>query len=57
MPNAHLAEGCSIGAMSLVTKSTEEWGVYVGIPAKRIRERKRDILMLEKQYLKEVYND
>ena len=53
MPDAHIAEGCSIGAMSLVTESTEPWGIYVGIPAKRIKERKRDLLRYEALYLKE----
>jgi acetyltransferase-like isoleucine patch superfamily enzyme len=51
MPDAHIAEGCAIGAMSLVIKPTESWGVYVGSPAKRIKERKRDLLELEKLYL------
>lgn len=51
MPNAHIAEGCAIGAMSLVTKPTHSWGIYVGIPAKRVKERKQDLLELEKLYL------
>lgn len=50
-PGVTIAEGCSIGAMSLVTKSTEEWGVYIGIPAKRIKERKRNMLELEKEFM------
>ncbi|MCC2970839.1 DapH/DapD/GlmU-related protein [Massilia sp. IC2-476] len=50
-PGVHLAEGCSVGAMAMVTKSTEPWGVYSGIPAKRIKERKRDLLALEQAYL------
>jgi acetyltransferase-like isoleucine patch superfamily enzyme len=53
-PGVHIGEGCSIGAMSLVIKSTEPWGVYVGIPAKRIKEKSKFILSLEKQFLKEV---
>lgn len=53
MPNAHIAEGCAIGAMSLVTKPTDPWGIYMGIPAKRINDRKRDLLELEKLYLSE----
>jgi len=53
MPDAHIAEGCSIGAMSLVTKPTEEWGIYFGVPAKRLKERKKDLLLLEYNYLKE----
>jgi len=38
-PGVHVTEGCSVGAMSLVTEDTEPWGVYVGIPARRIRDR------------------
>jgi acetyltransferase-like isoleucine patch superfamily enzyme len=53
MPDAHIAEGCAIGAMSLVTKPTQSWGVYVGVPVKKIKERKRDLLRLEKLYLEE----
>lgn len=56
-PGVHIAEGCSIGAMTLVNKSTEAWGVYVGNPAKRVKERKQDLLELEKKFLEEVSND
>jgi acetyltransferase-like isoleucine patch superfamily enzyme len=57
MPGVTIAEGCSIGSMSLVTKDTQPWGIYVGIPAKRIKERKRNLLELEKQFLKEQNDD
>lgn len=53
MPDAHIAEGCAIGAMSLVTKPTQPWGVYVGVPVKKVKERKRDLLKLEELYLDE----
>ncbi len=53
LPGVHLAEGCSVGAMSMVTKSTQPWGVYFGIPAKRIKERRRDLLALEQEYLRD----
>ena len=33
MPGVVLAEGTAVGAMTLVTRSTEEWSIYVGIPA------------------------
>ena len=36
------------------TKSTDPWGIYVGIPAKRIKDRKKDILELEKKFLASV---
>lgn len=57
MPGVVVKEGCSVGAMTLVNKSTERWGIYVGAPAKRIKERKQDLLELEKMFLKEVNND
>lgn len=53
-PGVHIAEGCSIGALSLVTKSTDPWGVYVGIPAKRIKEKSKAVLSLEQQFLDQV---
>ena len=49
-PGVVIEEGCAIGAMALVTSSTRSWGIYAGIPAKRIKERKKDILELEKQF-------
>ncbi len=51
MPGVILGEGTSIGAMSLVLKSTKPWGIYVGNPVKRLKDRKRDLLELEKKYL------
>ncbi|WP_369434049.1 acyltransferase [Psychromonas sp. MME1] len=53
LPGANLAEGCSVGAMSMVTKPTKSWGIYFGIPAKRIKERSNDLLKLEEGYLNE----
>jgi acetyltransferase-like isoleucine patch superfamily enzyme len=51
MPGVILAEGTSVGALSLVRKKTEEWSVYLGNPAKKIMSRKKDLLELEKIYL------
>jgi acetyltransferase-like isoleucine patch superfamily enzyme len=51
LPGVTLGEGSCVGAMSMVTKSTEEWTVYFGIPAKRLKPRKRDLLALEQEYL------
>ena len=52
-PGVVLAEGTSVGSSSMVTKSTEEWSIYVGNPAKRIKARKRDLLALEQLYLED----
>jgi dTDP-4-amino-4,6-dideoxy-D-glucose acyltransferase len=49
----NIGEGCSIGAMSLVQKELVPWGIYVGIPCKRLKERKKGLLKLEELFLKE----
>lgn len=51
LPGVTLAEGCSVGAMSMVTKSTLPWGIYFGSPAKRIKNRSMELLKLEAEYL------
>ena len=45
MPNVIIAEGSVIGACSLVTKDTEPWTVYVGIPARPVKTRPRDKML------------
>jgi galactoside O-acetyltransferase len=40
-PGTRIEDGCSIGAMSLVTKSTEPYTIYVGVPAKKIKLEKK----------------
>lgn len=54
-PGVTIEEGCSVGAMSLVTKSTEPWKIYMGIPAKAVSDRSKKLLELEKEYLKSTY--
>ena len=44
LPGVIAAEGCSFGAMTLINRSTEPWGVYAGIPARRLRDRERGLL-------------
>ncbi|MDD1013502.1 acyltransferase [Pseudomonas rubra] len=51
MPGVEIAEGCSVGVMTLVNKTTEPWGVYFGIPARRIKTRSQELLALEAKYL------
>lgn len=53
-PGVHLAEGCSVGALTLVNKTTEPWGIYVGNPAKRVKERSKDLLLLEAQFIEDT---
>lgn len=51
LPGVDVAEGTSVGSMSLLTKSTKPWGIYVGVPAKWHGERSRELLDLEEQFL------
>ena len=50
MPGVTIAEGCSIGAFTFVNKSTEPWGIYAGIPARRIKDRSKNLLNLKKDF-------
>jgi galactoside O-acetyltransferase len=52
LPDVAIKQGSSVGALSLVSKDLNPWGVYSGIPAKKIKNRHKDILKLEKKFLK-----
>ena len=54
LPKVTLGEGVAVGALSLVNKSLDEWGIYTGIPAVRIKDRKRKLLEFEKTFLDEL---
>lgn len=56
LPGVTLEEGTAVGGMSMVTKSTEAWSIYFGIPAKRIKSRRLDLLALEKKYIANEVN-
>ncbi len=56
LPGVEIAEGCSIGAMTLVNKSTRPWSVYAGIPGKKVKRRNNKLLDLQRDFLKEVKN-
>ena len=47
LPGVTIHEGAAVGALSLVNRDCEAFGVYSGVPAKRIAARKRDLLELE----------
>lgn len=55
-PGVILGEGSSVGSCSMITKSTEPWSVYFGTPAKKIKNRHRNLLELEREYLAEQEN-
>jgi len=53
LPGVNIGNGSSVGALTLVVKSLDEWGVYLGIPAKKINTRKKDLIEQERFLLSE----
>lgn len=54
LPGVTIQEGSSFGAMSLVLRDSEPWSIYVGIPARKIKDRNKKMLDLESDFLKEI---
>lgn len=51
LPGVVISEGGAVGALSLIRDNCRAFGIYAGAPAKYIKERKRGLLELEKQFL------
>ncbi len=51
LPGVTIGEGTAVGALSLVKRPLEPFGIYAGSPVKRIKPRSRRLLELEKLYL------
>lgn len=49
LPNVTLKEGSVVGAMSLVVKDLDPWSIYAGIPVKKIKERNKKLISLERE--------
>jgi len=57
LPGVVIGEGVAIGAGAVVTKNCEPWMIYVGTPARVLRPRpKEKILVLEAQLRRELYD-
>ena len=54
-PGVTLGEGTAVGACSLVIRDTASWSVYTGIPAKKVKERRKDLLLMEEDYIRSGY--
>lgn len=50
LPGVTLHEGSAVGALSLVRNDCEAFGVYAGTPAKKIADRQKDLLQLERVF-------
>lgn len=51
LPGVTLEDGVAVGTLSLINRDCKAFGVYVGNPARRVKERMRDLLELEKKFL------
>lgn len=51
LPGVTLKEGSAFGCFSLVKENSEPWSINVGIPARKIKDRERQAIMLEKKFL------
>lgn len=49
MPNVVMAEGSVLGAGAVLTHNTEPWMVYMGVPARPVKMRNKE-LILENAY-------
>jgi len=47
LPGVTLHAGAAVGALSLVRSDCDGFGIYAGVPAKRIGDRKRGLLERE----------
>ena len=50
MPGVTVGEGAAIGAMSLVKKDLDPWGIYAGNPIRFIKVRDKGLLNLYQQW-------
>lgn len=49
LPGVNIGKGVAIGSCSMVVQDCQEWGIYAGCPAKKIKDRKKDLMQLEKE--------
>jgi acetyltransferase-like isoleucine patch superfamily enzyme len=54
LPGVTIGEGSTVGALSFVNRSLESWGVYGGVPARRIRDRAKNLIALEDQLIRQA---
>lgn len=51
LPGVILSEGSAFGCCSLINSSSLPWTLNVGVPARKIKDRQREPLILEKEIL------
>lgn len=51
LPGVKIAEGCAIGALSLMNVSSKPFEIHAGVPARLIKSRLRNLLEKEKLFV------
>lgn len=51
LPSVTISEGTVVSLLSLVKRDTKPWKIYFGVPAKPIKDRKRNVIELEQNFL------
>ncbi|MFC0229292.1 acyltransferase [Serratia aquatilis] len=50
LPGVTIGEGAAIGSLSLVSKDCKPFFIYAGTPVRPLKERKKNILLLEDRF-------
>jgi len=53
LPGTNLEDGVAVGALSMMRGHFPAFGIYAGVPARRIRDRDRNLVEVEKRFLRE----
>jgi len=57
-PLVRINDGAATGSLTLVLKDLEPWSIYIGSPAKKIKEREKEsILKLENDFLNSLQDE
>lgn len=48
-----IAEGCALAAMTLATRDTKPWGIYMGYQCMRVKDRSQELLNMDISELEE----
>lgn len=49
MPTVTLKEGTSVGALTVIRRSTKAWSIYLGNPAKKIGDKEKNMIHLSNE--------
>lgn len=56
-PNVTIGEGAATGSNTVVLTDLDPWSIYVGAPARKVNDRKKDLLKLEKELMEKLYGN